>query len=43
MIYHLDIALFLIVTAIAVFETVYRIIISVNRILNFIFKTDKNE
>lgn len=43
MIYPLDIPLFLIVSAIAVVEIVYRVIISVNRILNFIFKTDKNE
>lgn len=39
MTYHLDIALFLIVTAIAVVEVVYRIIITVDNILNFIFKT----
>lgn len=43
MIYQLDIALSLIVTAIAVVEVIYRIIISVNSIMDFIFKTKNNE
>lgn len=43
MIHQLDIALFLIVTAIAVVEVICRIIISVNLIMDFIFKTKNNE
>jgi hypothetical protein len=38
MIHQLDIALFLMIAAIVVVEVVYGIIISINRILDFIFK-----
>lgn len=43
MIHQLNIALFLIVSTIAVFETIYWTIISANRIIDFIFKPKKNE